>query len=81
MAPIEMALPSHRVTHYSEQDNALARVVDLNLVEERMMEVKMRMTNYKQRAKAHHDKRVCDRSFKVADWVLRKIEATGQRAV
>ena len=80
MTPVEMMLPSHRVTQYSEQGNLFGRASDLDLLEERRLEARMRMVNYKQKAKSHHDKRVCGRSFAIGDWVLRKVEATGRRA-
>lgn len=38
MTPVEMILSTHRVAHYSEQSNLLARITDLDLIEGRRLE-------------------------------------------
>lgn len=48
-------------------------MIDLDILDERRLQAKLRMVNYKHKAKEHHDKRVNPRSFYAGDLVLRKI--------
>ena len=79
MAPVEVALPTYRVIHFDETKNEAARRQDLDDLEEKRMMARMKMVNYKQKAKAHHDKRVKKRSFSVGDWVLRNVAVQGTK--
>lgn len=79
MSLVETQFGSARVLRHSGQQNEINRLIDLNFLEERRLEVGMQMMNYKQKAKEHHDKRVYPRSFSVGDLVLRKIAATGKK--
>jgi hypothetical protein len=79
LAPVEMMVPSARVSHFDAEQNEANRLLDLDHLEGRRIEAGLHMANYKKKAKEHHDKRVNPRSFSVGDLVLRKAKAAGHK--
>jgi hypothetical protein len=81
MAPVEITFPTLRVAQYDAVQNEEQRAIELDQLEERRINARLRMINYKQKTKQYHDKRLSKRKIpQVGDWVLRKIEGTSRAA-
>ncbi|GKV13510.1 hypothetical protein SLEP1_g24510 [Rubroshorea leprosula] len=75
--PIEIGVPSFRVTHFDERRNGQLLRENLDLLAEVREEARLRTLVYKQKLANFYNKRVCPRTFKVGDLVLRKVGLTG----
>ncbi|GKV27129.1 hypothetical protein SLEP1_g36334 [Rubroshorea leprosula] len=75
--PIEIGVPSFRVTHFNEGRNGQLLQENLDLLDEVREEARLRTLVYKQKIANFYNKRVRPRTFKVGDLVLRKAGLTG----
>ncbi|GKV45314.1 hypothetical protein SLEP1_g52419 [Rubroshorea leprosula] len=75
--PIEIGVPSFRVTHFNEGQNGQLLRENLDLLDEVREEARLRTLVYKQKVANFYNKRVRPRPFKVGDLVLRKAGLTG----
>ncbi|CAL8992280.1 unnamed protein product [Prunus brigantina] len=65
--------PTCRTTSYNPQQNEHQLALNLDLIDEHRSQAQLRNATYKQRTARYYDSRVKHRSFKVGDWVLRKV--------
>ena len=70
--PIELKLPSARVTAFDEPQNAQSLRANLDLLEERWEIAQVRMAAYRQKVARYHNARVKNKAFKAGDLVLRQ---------
>ncbi|GKV26785.1 hypothetical protein SLEP1_g36020 [Rubroshorea leprosula] len=82
--PVEIGVPSFRVTHFDEGRNGQLLRENLDLLGENLdllaevrEEARLRTLVYKQKLANFYNKRVRPRTFKVGDLVLRKADLTG----
>ncbi|GKV06276.1 hypothetical protein SLEP1_g18175 [Rubroshorea leprosula] len=75
--PVEIGVPSFRVTHFDEGRNGQLIRENLDLLAEVREEARLRTLVYKQKLANFYNKRVRPRTFKVGDLVLRKAGLTG----
>ncbi|GKV35987.1 hypothetical protein SLEP1_g44174 [Rubroshorea leprosula] len=75
--PIEIGVPSFKVTHFNEGRNGQLLRENLDLLDEVREEARLRTLVYKQKVANFYNKRVRPRPFKVSDLVLRKAGLTG----
>ncbi|GKV42163.1 hypothetical protein SLEP1_g49600 [Rubroshorea leprosula] len=75
--PIEIGVPSFRVTHFNEGRNGQLLWENLDLLDDLREEARLRTLVYKQKIANFYNKRVRPRSFKVGDLLLRKAGLTG----
>ncbi|GLU17503.1 hypothetical protein SLE2022_338670 [Rubroshorea leprosula] len=75
--PVEIGVPSFRVTHFDEGRNGQLLRENLDLLAEVREEARLRTLVYKQKLANFYNKRVRPRTFKVGDLVLRKAGLTG----
>ncbi|GKV42967.1 hypothetical protein SLEP1_g50318 [Rubroshorea leprosula] len=75
--PIEIGVPSFKVTHFDEGRNGQLLRENLDLLDDLREEARLRTLVYKQKIANFYNKRVRPRSFKVGDLVLRKAGLTG----
>ncbi|VFQ77719.1 unnamed protein product [Cuscuta campestris] len=73
-APAEVVIPTRRETEYDPEVNEQNQAVELNFVEERRDEARIRAENYRRQVKSYFDSKVKPRAFQVGDYVLRKRE-------
>ncbi|GKV19462.1 hypothetical protein SLEP1_g29723 [Rubroshorea leprosula] len=75
--PVELGVPSLRVSHFDSTRNDLLLREDLDLLDEVCEHARLRTMAYKQKIANFYNKRVRPRSFKIGDLVLRKAGLTG----
>ncbi|GKV27534.1 hypothetical protein SLEP1_g36698 [Rubroshorea leprosula] len=75
--PVEIGVPSFRVTHFDEGRNGQLLRENLDLLAEFREEARLRTLVYKQKLANFYNKRVRPRTFKIGDLVLRKAGLTG----
>ncbi|GKV53644.1 hypothetical protein SLEP1_g60161, partial [Rubroshorea leprosula] len=75
--PVELGVPSFRVTHFDEARNGQLLRENLDLLAEVREEARLRTLVYKQKLANFYNKRVRPRTFKARDLVLRKADLTG----
>ncbi|GKV11566.1 hypothetical protein SLEP1_g22814 [Rubroshorea leprosula] len=75
--PVEIGVPSFRVTHFDEGRNGQLLRENLDLLAEVREEARLRTLVYKQKLANFYNKQVRPRTFKVGDLVLRKAGLTG----
>ncbi|GKV30031.1 hypothetical protein SLEP1_g38898 [Rubroshorea leprosula] len=75
--PIEIGVPSFRVTHFDEGRNGQLLRENLDLLDDVREEARLRTLVYKQKIANFYNKRVRPRTFKVGDLVLNKAGLTG----
>ncbi|GKV04527.1 hypothetical protein SLEP1_g16680 [Rubroshorea leprosula] len=75
--PIEIGVPSFRVTHFDEGRNGQLLRENLDLLDDLREKARLRTLVYKQKIANFYNKRVRPRSFKVGDLVLRKTGLMG----
>jgi ribonuclease HI len=81
VVPVETELSSLRVQKYNHELNEEGLKLSLDLLEERRDQAEMVMASYRQKTAQYFNRRVKPRSFKIGDWVLRKVTlATKERA-
>ncbi|VFQ69588.1 unnamed protein product [Cuscuta campestris] len=73
-APAEVVIPTRREMEYDPEVNEQNQAVELNFVEERRDEARIRAESYRRQVKSYFDSRVKPRAFQVGDYVLRKRE-------
>ncbi|VFQ71772.1 unnamed protein product [Cuscuta campestris] len=73
-APAEVVIPTRREMEYDPEVNEQNQAVELNFVEERRDEARIRAENYRRQVKSYFDSKVKPRAFQVGDYVLRKRE-------
>jgi hypothetical protein len=70
--PSESYLESTRVTHFSAEDQAKARELDSNLLEERRNMTLANVQKYQESLKRYYNKSIVQREFNIEDLVLKK---------
>ncbi|XP_016647073.1 PREDICTED: uncharacterized protein LOC107880313 [Prunus mume] len=70
---VEVHAPTCRTASYDPQQNEHQLAHNLDLIDEHRWQAQLRNATYKQRTARYYDLRVKHRSFKVGDWVLRKV--------
>lgn len=75
--PVEIGIPSTRVTFYSHGENTEEKKINLDLLPETRENALLRSIAQKQKMIRHFNRHVKTRKLKEGDFVLRKIEATG----
>ncbi|GKV38221.1 hypothetical protein SLEP1_g46157 [Rubroshorea leprosula] len=75
--PIEIGVPSFRVTHFDEGRNGQLLRENLDLLDEVREEARLRTLVYKQKIANSYNKQVRPRTLKVGDLVLSKAGLTG----
>ncbi|GKU96467.1 hypothetical protein SLEP1_g9699 [Rubroshorea leprosula] len=75
--PVEIGVPSLRVTHFDEGQNGQLLRESLDLLDDLREEARLRTLVYKQKIANFYNKRVRPRTFKLGDLVLRKAGLTG----
>ncbi|GKU97770.1 hypothetical protein SLEP1_g10862 [Rubroshorea leprosula] len=75
--PIEIGVPSFRVTHFDEGRNGQLLRENLDLLDDVREEARLRTLVYKQKIANFYNKRVRPRTFKVGDLVFKKVGLTG----
>ncbi|VFQ85727.1 unnamed protein product [Cuscuta campestris] len=73
-APAEVVIPTRREMEYDPEVNEQNQAVELNFVEERRDEARIRAENYRRQVKSYFDSKVTPRAFQLGDYVLRKRE-------
>ena len=71
--PTEVGLPSYKVENYSKQENEVALLKNLDLLEEKRDRAAIRLATQKNVVAKYYNSRVRPRSFLPRDLVLRKI--------
>nr|XP_011471072.1 PREDICTED: uncharacterized protein LOC105353517 [Fragaria vesca subsp. vesca] len=65
--PVEMEVPSERITAYDPTTNAAGLRLNMDLLEERRDRAHLRNVNYKQKVARHYNMKVVSRPLKVGD--------------
>ncbi len=72
MLPPEIYLESARVAHFNAEDQAEARELDANLLEERCNTTLSNVRKYQVSLKKYYNKSVVQRELNIGDLVLKK---------
>ncbi|XP_004308568.1 PREDICTED: uncharacterized protein LOC101290910 [Fragaria vesca subsp. vesca] len=80
--PVEMEVPSERITTYDPETNATGLRLNMDLLDERRDRAHQRNINNKQKIAKHYNKKVVPRPLKVGDWVMKEVipHPTGLKA-
>ncbi|CAL8085258.1 unnamed protein product [Prunus armeniaca] len=73
VVPVEIEEPFYRTETFAPKVNEEALTLSLDLIEERRAQANLQNEAYKQRVSRYYDSRVRSRSFRVEDWVMRKV--------
>ncbi|KAM2796324.1 hypothetical protein COP1_007460 [Malus domestica] len=73
VVPVKLEQGTFRIKNYMQSENDKQLTLNLDLVEEHRNQAPLRNVAYKQRISNYYDLKVKPRSFKVGDWVLKKI--------
>ncbi|KAI5343733.1 hypothetical protein L3X38_011609 [Prunus dulcis] len=73
VVPVEIGEPSYRTETFAPKQNEEALSLSLDLLEEHRAQANLRNEAYKQRVSRYYDSRVRPRSFRIGDWVMRKV--------
>ncbi|XP_034218177.1 uncharacterized protein LOC117629710 [Prunus dulcis] len=73
VVPVEIGEPSYRTESFAPKENEEAMSLSLDLLEEHRAQANLRNEAYKQRVSRYYDSRVRPRSFRIGDWVMRKV--------
>ncbi|KAK3007570.1 hypothetical protein RJ639_014416 [Escallonia herrerae] len=76
LIPVEIGLPSLRLTTHDPVQNEEDLRANLDLLDEHREQAAVRLAAYKHRVSKFYDQRVRHRAFRVGDLVLRRIEAS-----
>ena len=71
--PAEIGLPSYRVENFTEQENSVALLENLDFLEEKRDQALIRSAAQKQLVAKYYNMRVRPRSFLPGDLVLRRV--------
>lgn len=78
ISPIEVRLPSYKISHFTPTQNNRALEEHLDLIEEKREMVRTRLLQEKMRAERYFNKRVKPKTFKVDDLFLKRSKVTTQ---
>ena len=78
MLPVEVGIPSIRITYYDHQTNNQEKPINLNLLPETRGNALLKSVAQKQKMTRQFNKMVKPRQFLVRDYALRKVEATSK---
>ncbi|CAL9019406.1 unnamed protein product, partial [Prunus brigantina] len=73
VVPVEIGEPSYRTETFTPEANEEALSLSLDLIEEHRAQANLQNEGYKQRVSRYYDSRVRSRSFRIGDWVMRKV--------
>ena len=73
VVPVESVVPTYRTLHFQSEQNDSQLRMELDLLEERRDEARLRMAAYQQASARFYNSRVKHRSFRPGDLVLRKV--------
>ncbi|XP_034225527.1 uncharacterized protein LOC117635292 [Prunus dulcis] len=73
VVPVEIGKPSYQTKNFAPKPNEEAISLSLDLLEEHRAHANLRNEAYKQRVSRYCDSRVRHRSFRIEDWVMRKV--------
>ncbi|CAL2265888.1 unnamed protein product [Prunus armeniaca] len=73
VVPVEIDEPSYRTETFAPKANEEALALSLDLIKEHRAQANLRNEAYKQRVSRYYDSRVRSRSFRIGDWVMRKV--------
>ncbi|XP_057542470.1 uncharacterized protein LOC130820933 [Amaranthus tricolor] len=76
--PVEIGIPSTRVTYYSHDENEQGKRENLDLLQETRGNALLRSVAQKQKMIRSFNRLVKTKHIQVGDFVLRKVEATGK---
>ena len=76
--PVEIGIPSTRVTYYSHSENEQEKRANLDLLPETRGNALLRSMAQKQKMIRSFNRHVKTKRIQVGDFVLRKVEATGK---
>jgi hypothetical protein len=71
--PVETGVPSLRVRCYTQEDNIQARLLDLDLIEEKREVARLRVAEHQRRTSKYYNQKVRTRSLRIGEWVLKKV--------
>ncbi|XP_024028293.1 uncharacterized protein LOC112093654 [Morus notabilis] len=71
--PVEVSIPTNRVTRYEEDRNAELMNLELDLLEEWRTDAQLRLAAYQARTARYYNKKVKPKHFGVGDLVLRVV--------
>ena len=71
--PVELEVPSHRVTYYDPKTNQNLLLESLDCIDEKREEAELRAAAHRHRVKRYYDGRVRPRIFDVGDLVLKRV--------
>ena len=82
VVPVEMEVPSERITTYDPETNATGLRLNMDLLEERRDKAYLRVINNKQKIARYYNKKVVSRPMKIGDWVMKEVipHPTGLKA-
>lgn len=70
--PVEIEVPSHRVTYYDPRMNRNLLLESLDLIDEKHEEADLRATAHRHRVSQHYDTKVQPRTFEIDDLILKR---------
>ncbi|XP_077249196.1 uncharacterized protein LOC143888644 [Tasmannia lanceolata] len=79
--PIDVGVPSPRITNFNEQTNGDGLRANLDLLEEAREESRIRVAAYNQKVSRYHDLKIRPREFRAGDLVLRKTDISQPKKV
>jgi hypothetical protein len=79
MLPTKIEHKSFRVQHYSKEWSSDSWVNDLNRSEELCEVTVIQLAKHQQEMRRYHTHNISSRSFKVGDFILRRIQMTKDR--
>ena len=74
--PIELEVPSHRVTYYDPKTNQNLLLESLDFVDEKREEADLRAAFHRLRVARYYNKKVRTRAFEIGDLVLKRVFPT-----
>lgn len=75
--PVEVGIPSPRMTFYEFDKNEEEKPINLDLLPKTRGNTLLQAIWYKQKITRHFNRRVKPKPISVGDWVVRNVEATG----
>ena len=73
MLPVEIEIPSFRRANYDEGNNEIQMAAEVDLIDERRDQSRLRLAAYQQRTAKYYNSRVQQRRFQVNNLVLRRV--------
>jgi hypothetical protein len=74
--PVELEVPSHRVTYYDPASNQDLLLESLDFIDEKREEADLRAASYRHRVAKYYNGKVQPRTFSVGDLVLKRVFPT-----